>query len=172
MKVEPLDLPLPVVRATLDEMRRPVSVAVQRSKNGFNVGTIIRVAHNFAAKEIILIGTESYYKKSSMGMEKFENIVEVPTETEFLALVKERNIPLVAVERDDPRAKNLWQTKLPSPCLLLFGSENIGITKELADASDMHVYIEMQGLNNSLPVVSAASIMIAEWSRQHPLTCI
>jgi len=167
MKVEPIGLPTADIKASLDQIRRPLSIAIQRSSNGFNVGTIIRVASAFLVKEIFLIGEEDWYRKAVMGLDKYENIIETPTEADFLKLVKERNAPLVAVERDDPRAQNLWQTKLPSPCILLLGSENFGITKELADASDMHVYIEMQGVGHSLPIVAAASILMAEWTRQH-----
>ena len=39
-------------------MRHPFRVAVDRAKNPFNIGSIVRTAHSFLAREILLIGTE------------------------------------------------------------------------------------------------------------------
>ena len=40
-----------------------------RSKNPFNVGAIIRMAHSFLVKEIVLVGDERFYERAAMGMD-------------------------------------------------------------------------------------------------------
>ena len=74
-KVPPLGMPLEEIREELDRIRHPFSVAIRRSKNPFNVGGVIRTAHSFLVKEIFLIGSEKFYRKGSMGMQRYENIV-------------------------------------------------------------------------------------------------
>ena len=74
----PIDESPEDVRAALAPLRHPFSVAVYNCQNAFSVGAIIRVAHNFLAREIFVIGRAPYYEKASMGMEKYESIVTPP----------------------------------------------------------------------------------------------
>jgi len=134
----------------------------------FNVGAIIRVAHSFLAREILLIGSEPYYQRGSMGMERFENIVNIATEEEFLARVRARGQKLVVFEKDEAKV-NLWRADLPEDCVMVFGSEVSGVSPDIVAAADLVVGIPMYGINHSFPVTVAADIAMAEWTRRfHP----
>ena len=85
MKVPAFEMPLEEIRASLDKLRRPLSIAVLRARNPFNVGAIIRVAHSFLVREIILVGSERYYERGAMGMDRYENIVCVADEAALIA---------------------------------------------------------------------------------------
>ncbi|MEM9191063.1 MAG: TrmH family RNA methyltransferase, partial [Myxococcota bacterium] len=84
MKVPPMGMSREEAQEALQRLRHPVRVVVDRTKNPFNIGTIIRTAHSFLVQEIILIGTESWYKRAAMGMHRFENITEIATIREFI----------------------------------------------------------------------------------------
>ena len=99
--VPPFDMPRDEIRAMLDEIRHPFRVAIDRAKNPFNIGAIIRVAHSFLVREIFLIGSEPYYERASMGMQKYETIVDCPDEASFLAAIAE--IVQTATGRELPR---------------------------------------------------------------------
>ena len=90
-KVEPLDLPLPVIRNELDSIRHPFRIAIERAKNPFNIGSIVRTAHSFLVKEIILIGSEPWYERAAMGMQRFENITEMPSTESFIERAAREN---------------------------------------------------------------------------------
>ena len=96
----------PVARSEseLDRIRHPFRIAIDRAKNPFNIGSIVRTAHSFLAKEIILIGTEPWYERAAMGMQRYENIVELPTERAFLDAAESEGWPLIAFEKDHARA--------------------------------------------------------------------
>ena len=166
MKVPPFEMPLAEIRASLEKLRRPLSVALLRSQNPFNVGAIIRVAHSFLVREIILIGDERYYERGAMGMDRYENIVNLPTEGEFLAHVRDAGRRLIVFEKDAAR-EDLWHADLPDDCVMLFGSESAGVSEELLRAADQVVGIPMYGINHSFPVTVAAGIAMAEWTRRH-----
>lgn len=162
----PFDLPVDEIRKSLDMIRRPLRVAVMRSKNPFNVGAIIRVAHSFLAQEILLVGDEPFYKKAAMGMDRYENLVYLPDEDALVAWAKQRGLPLVSFEREAGQA-DLWNATIPEASILVFGSENEGISPELLAQSDHVVAIPMFGINNSFPITVAAGIAMAEWTRRH-----
>ena len=166
MKVPPFELPVEEIRRSLGELRRPLSVAVLRSRNPFNVGAIIRVAHSFLVREIVLVGDERYYERGAMGMDRYENIVLVPTEAEFIARVRAAGRKQLVFEKDAARV-DLWRAELPDDCVMLFGSETAGVSRELLDAADQIVGIPMYGINHSFPVTVAAGIAMAEWTRRH-----
>jgi tRNA G18 (ribose-2'-O)-methylase SpoU len=168
MYVAPFDIPLEEIRRELDRLRTPLRIAVQRSKNPFNIGAIIRVAHSFLVREIVLIGEEPYYERASMGMEKYENITLIPSEAEFLEHARAQSWRLVAIEKDHPRVHGLWDYSFPEQnCVLVFGSENHGLTPEIVAAAEAVVAIPMFGINHSYPVSVAAGITMAEWSRRY-----
>jgi tRNA G18 (ribose-2'-O)-methylase SpoU len=163
MYVPPFEMSIDEQRALLDPLRVHMSVAVVRAKNPFNVGAIIRVAHSFLVKEIFLVGTEPYYERASMGMQRYEHIVECPDEEAFLEAVGER--PIVSVERDHADT-TLWQVDYPEDVVLLFGSENDGLPEVLLEASKTVIAIPMYGVNHSYPVAIAAGMVLCEWARR------
>jgi tRNA G18 (ribose-2'-O)-methylase SpoU len=168
MHVPPFDFPVQEIRRELNRLRAPLRIAVQRSKNPFNVGAIIRVAHSFLVREIILIGEEPYYERASMGMEKYENIRRIPSEAEFLDYLRAEALRLVAIEKDHPRVQGLWSYPFDHPeSVLLFGSENEGVSPDLLGAADDVVAIPMFGINHSYPVSISAGIVLAEWGRRY-----
>jgi tRNA G18 (ribose-2'-O)-methylase SpoU len=166
VKVPPFELPLAEIRDSLQPLRRPLRIAVLRARNPFNVGAIIRVAHSFLVQEVVLVGHESYYERAAMGMDRYENLVEIPSDAALIAWARERSLPIVAFEREHARV-DLWRAPLPEACLMVFGSETEGVSEEILAAADTVVGIPMYGINNSFPVTVAAGIAMAEWTRRH-----
>lgn len=164
--VPPLGLPLEEVRATLDELRHPVRVAVRRAKNPFNVGAIIRTAHSFLVREIVLIGTERWYERAAMGMHRYEHIREVESEERFVELARDQGWHLTVLERDAARV-SLWSATMPKGTVLVVGNEDEGVGETILAAADEVVAIPMYGINHSYPMTVAAGIALAEWARRH-----
>ena len=110
--VPPFDMPRSEIRDTLDTIRHPFRVAIDRAKNPFNIGAIIRTAHSFLAREIILIGSEPWYPRAAMGMQRYENIVEIPSSQAFVDKARQEGWPIVAFEKDASNV-GLWEAELP-----------------------------------------------------------
>jgi tRNA G18 (ribose-2'-O)-methylase SpoU len=166
VKVPPFELPLDEIRRSLQPLRRPLSVAVLRARNAFNVGAIIRVAHSFLVSELILVGDEPFYQRAAMGMQRYETIVQLPTEAALIDWARQRSLPLAVFEREHARV-DLWRAQLPPACLMVFGNEAEGVPPEIIAAADEVIGIPMYGINNSFPVSVAAGIAMAEWTRRH-----
>ncbi len=165
-RVPPLGMPRSEIREELDRMRHPFRIAIDRAKNPFNIGAIIRTAHSFLAKEIILIGTEPWYERAAMGMQRYENIVEIESIEAFLEHSKKNDWNLVSFEKDEAQV-GLWEAPMPEDSVLVFGNEDTGIAPEIMEASSVVVGIPMYGINHSYPISIAAGMGMAEWARRY-----
>ena len=154
------------VRTELDRIRHPLRIAVRRSKNAFNVGAILRTAHSFLVKEIVLVGIEPFYERAAMGMHRYEHIRELESEAAFVAYARETGFPIVAIEKDAPRVVPLWEAAMPEDACLVIGNEEEGVGAEILAAASEVVAIPMFGINHSYPMTVAAGIALTEWARR------
>jgi tRNA G18 (ribose-2'-O)-methylase SpoU len=162
--VPPLDGSPEDVKRALAPLRHDASIAVVAAGNAFAVGAIVRIAHNFLAREVVLIGTDPHYEKASMGMEKYETIVTVPDEASFLSHLGTR--PLWALEKEVARRPITAVDVFPPDVVFLFGSERFGVPASLLERADEVLAIETYGVNHSLPLAIAAGITMHEWARR------
>ena len=159
----PLDETADTVCKILAPLRSGLSLAVVAAGNPFAIGAIIRVCHSYLVKEVILLGSESYYEKASMGMHRFEQVVRVPDEETFFRYVAGR--PLWGLEREPARRSLEDVTAYPDNLVLCAGSERFGLPPSLLSRCDDVVAIPLYGVNNSLPVTVAVGIALAHWAR-------
>ena len=146
--------------------RLPPNFTLNSSSNSSDVCAIIRTAHSFLVQEIILIGTEPWYERAAMGMQRYENIVELPTERAFLDAAEKAGWPLVVFEKDHAQA-GLWDAEIPDDAVLIFGNEDDGCSPRILEAADQVLAIPMFGINHSYPISVAAGIAMAEWARRY-----
>jgi tRNA G18 (ribose-2'-O)-methylase SpoU len=165
VKIAPFGMPRADIKRELEALRHPFSVAIERTKNPFNIGAIVRTAHSFLAKEIVLVGTEPWYERAAMGMHRYETLVELPDAAALIERARGAGQKLVVFEREPARV-GLWEAELPDGAVLVFGNENDGVSAELVAAAHEVVAIPMFGINNSYPVTVAAGIAMAEWARR------
>jgi tRNA G18 (ribose-2'-O)-methylase SpoU len=163
MRVTPFGMTTEQIRDELAPLRSSLSIAIVRSKNAFNIGTMIRVAHSFLVNEIVLVGSDDWYRRAAMGMQKYERVVELPDEEALLAHARGKR--LVGVERDAAR-RSLWEAPMPDDMMLVFGSENEGVPERILQACDDVIAIPMYGINHSYPVAVACGMVLCEWARR------
>ena len=161
----PIDATPRAVAEMLAPLRNDFSVAIWTPGNPYAVGAIIRVAHNFLAREIFLVGKDTFYPKASMGMHKYETLVRVPDEDGLLQAAQGR--PLWAIEREHARRSIHGVDQFPSGVVFVFGSERFGLPRGMLARADDIVGIPVYGVNQSLPLAVAAGIVMSEWARRH-----
>ena len=162
--VPPLEYTPEQVRELLQPLRNDFSVAIWNCQNAFAVGGIIRVAHSFLPREIVIIGEAPYYPKASMGMHKYEHLVTVADDDAFFAHVAGR--PIWAVEKDHANVSLFDVEAYPKDVVLVFGSERAGLPENILSRADAVVGIPMFGVNHSYPVSVAAGMVMCDWARR------
>jgi len=152
------------VVAALAPLRNDFSVALWAPGNPFAVGAIIRVAHNFLAREVFLVGRAPFYAKASMGMHKYETIVELEDEADLFRAIGSR--PMWVIEKDHARRSIYTVERFPAETVLVFGSERFGVPASVVARADDVLGIPVYGINQSLPLAVAAGIAMSEWARR------
>ncbi len=155
------DFSIEEIRTALDDVRHPFEVAVYSSENYYNMGSVLRVAHNFLAKKVWMVDFTSFYKKAGMGTHKWESIEEA-TLTEFLTRNKDRNI--IAFERrHNLTTKDIRNFEYPENPILFFGSEKFGVPDRVIEQAHSVVTIPVFGVHNDYNQAVAAGIAIYDF---------
>lgn len=151
---------------TLNECRHPVDIAVFDSSNYFNLGTLIRTAHNFLVRNIYLVDNQAgFYEKATMGARKWENIHSIDS-SEFFKSFSSRNI--VACERRfGLESESLYTFTWPEEPLIVFGGEKTGVPEEVLKISKSVVGITVYGLLHDFNVASAGAVVLYDWCMKH-----
>jgi tRNA(Leu) C34 or U34 (ribose-2'-O)-methylase TrmL len=148
----------------LDEVRQPVSIAIYGSKNEFNIGGMIRTAHNFLVRDIHLVEVEWFYEKGALSTLKYEkrHLKRWSTLESFLEGMKGRN--LISFERrENLDSYDIRSFRYPENPVLFFGSEKTGVPDAILEASRSVVSIPILGLNNDHNVTVSCAIALYDW---------
>lgn len=161
--------------------RQPIYFILEDIYDTYNIGGLFRLADALAIEKMYLVGeTEtppnSRIKKASIGTYKIvpweykkttkEVIESITYNVEHKTLKMKKNsfpvprskLQVIAVEQD---SKSVPYTKAEYtfPVALIFGNESFGVKKETLELVDQIVEIPMYGINKSLNVIVAASIV-------------
>jgi len=137
-------------------------------KPAFNIGKIFRSADAFGAREVHLVGIEFFDPAPAMGSFKwvparFHDRFETCHEE-----LAERHYTLFTL--DPVNGIPLTEATLPKHSAFILGHEEYGVSADIAVCSDIRsLTIPQFGKVQSLNVSIAASIVMWEYLRQHPV---
>ena len=154
------------IKADLDKSRVDLHVAIENWQHDLNIGTIVRNANAFNVAAVHIIGKRHWNRRGAMVTDRYLDIFQHETVTDFVNAVKGRHI--VAVD-NLAGSVQLSQTKLPEKTVLVFGGEGPGLSDEMVAASEMMVAIEQFGSTRSVNVGVASGIVMYAWAQQHIL---
>lgn len=160
-------VPHEAIVAVLNARGVILEVAVENLERDFNMGTIVRTANAFGVRTVHVIGRKQWNKRGAMMTDKYLNVLYHASTDEFMEYISQHKKTLVALENNRPDTKLLSETDLPEQCVLLFGSENNGISDELLAQAHTTVAIDQLGSTRSINVGVAAGIAMFMWLQQH-----
>ena len=156
--------------ADLDNNRHNFHVAIENWQHDLNIGSIVRTANAFLAKQVHIIGNKRWNRRGAMVTDRYQHILHHPTVEEFVAWSKTANegkeMPIIAID-NVPGCKQLETYKLPETCVLLFGQEGPGLSDAAIAASKDVVEITQFGSTRSINASAAAAITMHQWIMQH-----
>jgi tRNA G18 (ribose-2'-O)-methylase SpoU len=156
--------------ADLDSNRHNFHVAIENWQHDLNIGSIVRTANAFLAKQVHIIGNKRWNRRGAMVTDRYQHILHHPTVEEFVAWSKTANegkeMPIIAID-NVPGCKQLETYKLPETCVLLFGQEGPGLSDAAIAASIDVVEITQYGSTRSINASAAAAITMHQWIMQH-----
>jgi tRNA G18 (ribose-2'-O)-methylase SpoU len=150
----------------LDTRRHDFAVAIENWQHDANIGTVVRTANAFLAREVVIVGRRRWNKRGAMVTDRYQHIRHVATATELAVHAATAGYVVVAVD-NLPGAVPLETTELPRNALLLFGQESVGLSDEARAVAGLVCSIAQYGSTRSINAGVAAGIAMHAWIRQH-----
>ncbi len=163
--------------------RNPIYFILENIYDTYNIGGLFRLADALAVEKMYLVGEtatppNNRIKKASIGTYKVVDWIYKKTTNDAINELKSKQTPIsnfqfpnqspvtshqspisiIAVEQH-PKAIPYTKADYQLPLALIFGNESYGIKPETLKLADQIVEIPMWGVNKSLNVIVAASIV-------------
>ena len=148
---------------------KPFIVIADGITDPHNLGALIRCAEGVGAHGIIIpkrraVGLTPAVTKASCGAIEHMAVAKVTNLAATIEDLKKKGIWIFTAEAG---GEAYYNTDFDCPCALVMGSEGEGVSHLIKEISDYIVSIPMYGKVNSFNVSTAASVLMAEISRQH-----
>lgn len=150
------------IKASLDTKRHNFSVVCQNIERDFNVGSVIRNANAFLAKEIVIYGSKKWDRRGSVGTHHYENISYIKSIQELTIWLKNKTV--ISIDNvTNAKPIETYQYNTNNHYVFVFGEENAGVSKDIQSISDEILYISQYGSVRSLNVGCASAIAMYDY---------
>ncbi len=158
-----------IINIARERGEAPLIVISDGITDPYNLGSLIRCAEGVGAHGLIIpkrraSGLTPLVSKASAGAIEHLAVAKVSNIAQTIEELKEQNIWVYAAEAGGAA---YYDTDFSGGCAIVFGSEGEGVSNLVKERSDFIVSIPMYGHVNSFNVSTAASVILAEASRQH-----
>ncbi|NDG94716.1 MAG: orotate phosphoribosyltransferase [Actinobacteria bacterium] len=150
----------------LDSKRHPMHVAIENLEHDFNIGSIVRTANAFLAREVHIVGRKRWNRRGAMVTDRYQNIRHHESVDALSAWANENEVPIIGLD-NVPGAISLETFDMPRSCVLFFGQEGQGLSEAAQRACSATVSIAQFGSTRSINVGAAAAIAMHAWIRRH-----
>ncbi len=152
--------------ADLDGRRHDFEVAIENWRHDLNIGTVVRTANAFLARQVHIVGNRRWNRRGAMVTDRYQHVRHHESIDRFVAWARARALPLVGID-NLPGAVALETTLLPRRCVLVFGQEGPGLSDAVRTAADVVCSIAQFGSTRSINAGVASGIAMHTWVRQH-----
>ena len=152
--------------ADLDARRHDFHVAIENWQHDLNIGTVVRTANAFLAREVHIVGRRRWNRRGAMVTDRYQHVRHHDSVTELLAAAERDGLVVVGVD-NLPGSVPLETVHLPRRCLLLFGQEGPGLTDAARASAGLTVSVAQFGSTRSVNAGVAAGIAMHAWIRDH-----
>ncbi|MDX1631416.1 MAG: TrmH family RNA methyltransferase [Thermoanaerobaculia bacterium] len=150
----------------LDRRRHPFHVAVENWKHDPNIGALVRNANAFLARAVHIVGKRRWNRRGAMMTEVYQHVRKHPDFSAFRQWAEEEDLPVIGID-NLPGSRPLPTTELPRACVLLFGQEGPGLSREARELVEVVLSIPQFGSTRSINSGAASAVAMYEWCRQY-----
>jgi tRNA G18 (ribose-2'-O)-methylase SpoU len=150
----------------LDRRRHDFHVAIENWQHDMNIGSVVRTANAFLAREVHVIGRRRWNRRGAMVTDRYQHVRHHEDVESFAAWAADAGLAVVGVD-NLPGCVPLESTRLPRACVLLFGQEGPGLSEPARAAAATVCSIAQFGSTRSINAGAAAAIAMHTWIRQH-----
>lgn len=152
--------------ADLDSRRHEFHVAVENWQHDFNIGSVVRTANAFLAREVHIVGRRRWNRRGAMVTDRYQHIRHHDDIAALASYASAQELLLVGID-NLPGAVPIETYELPRQVCLLFGQEGPGLSDAAREACAVTLSIAQFGSTRSINAGAAAAIAMHTWIRQH-----
>lgn len=158
-----------ILQIAAERGEKPFIVIADGITDPHNLGALIRCAEGVGAHGLIIpkrraVGLTPAVTKASCGAIEHLAVAKVTNLASTVDQLKKEGLWIFAAEAG---GQAYYDTDFNCPCALVMGSEGDGVSHLIKEKADFITSIPMYGKVNSFNVSTAASVLLAEISRQH-----
>ncbi|WP_234412490.1 TrmH family RNA methyltransferase [Nocardioides sediminis] len=154
--------------ADLDTRRHDFHVAIENWQHDFNIGTVVRSANAFLAREVHIVGNRRWNRRGAMVTDRYQHVRHHPTPEDLAAYLHSLDEPVRLLGIDNlPGSEHLETMELPRRVCFLFGQEGPGLSAQARAACDGTFSIAQFGSTRSINASAAAAIAMHTWVRRY-----
>lgn len=143
------------IKSALKRSGYPFAVCFEHWINDFNMGTGIRNANAFNAKEVFYVGDKKWDKRAAVGVYNYTDVTWLPTIDDLVKL--QDRYTIVGID-NVPGSVPMMSYSWPRNTLMVFGEESVGLTPGMKALCRDIVHIEMYGTVRSFNCGTASGI--------------
>ena len=113
--------------ADLDSKRHNFHIAIENWQHDMNIGTVVRSANAFLAKEVHIIGRRRWNRRGAMVTDRYQHVRHHPTVADFVSWAQGEGLAIIGIDIF-PDSVPLETYELPRDCVLVFGQEGPGLS--------------------------------------------
>jgi tRNA G18 (ribose-2'-O)-methylase SpoU len=157
---------LTAIVADLDTRRHDFVVAIENWQHDANIGTVVRTANAFLAREVLIVGRKRWNRRGAMVTDRYQHLRHLPSVDDVVDYARQGGYTIVGID-NTPGAVPIESKMLPRNALFLFGQEGPGLTEGAHGISAVTLSIAQYGSTRSINAGVAAGIAMHAWIRQH-----
>ena len=157
---------LDAIIADLDQRRHDFHVAIENWQHDLNIGTVVRTANAFLAREVHIVGRRRWNRRGAMVTDRYQHVRYHDSAEALAAWAAGEDLVVVGVD-NLPGSVPIETVHLPRRCVLLFGQEGPGLSAGARAAAGLVCSIAQYGSTRSINAGVASGIAMHTWIRQH-----
>ena len=157
---------LEAIVADLDQRRHPFHVAIENFTHDFNIGSVVRTANAFLAREVHIVGRRRWNRRGAMVTDRYQHVRHHEDASALASWAADEGMPVIGID-NLPGAVPVETADLPEACVLLFGQEGEGLSEQARESVDRVLSIAQFGSTRSINAGAAAAIAMHAWIRRH-----
>jgi tRNA G18 (ribose-2'-O)-methylase SpoU len=148
--------------ADLDLHRHDFHVAIENWQHDFNIGTIVRSANAFLAREVHIVGRKRWNRRGAMVTDRYQHVRHHESVADLAGHLHGQGVRLMGID-NLPGSEHLETWEMPRSVCFLFGQEGPGLSQEARAACDGTFSIAQFGSTRSINASAAAAIAMHTW---------
>lgn len=150
------------------ELRRtslPYAVCMEHLIGDFNLGTVIRNANAFNAKEVFYVGEKRRDCRLEVGVSHYTDVKWLPT-LDSLVSLKDQYYFIGVDNIEGAVPIDEYEYQFDKPVMFILGEEGVGLTPQMQSYCQDIVYIKQYGSVRSLNVGTASGIIFFDFAQK------